>query len=89
MILNIKIITPTEVAFEGEGKSVVFPGESGTFEILPFHKRLLARLRRGEILIDGRSLPILRGVVKVDRNRVDAVVEELKERVEEGTSDEP
>ena len=76
MLLDVSVISPTEVIFEGKAKSVILPGEQGIFEILPFHKRLLSRLISGTLLIDEQSFPVRRGIVKVNQNRVTIIVEE-------------
>ena len=76
MLLDVSILSPKEVIFEGKAKSLILPGESGVFEILPFHKRLLSRIISGTALIDEQSLPVKRGIVKVDQNKVTIIVEE-------------
>lgn len=76
MLLDISVLSPKEVIFEGKAKSVILPGEQGVFEVLPFHKRLLSRLISGTLLIDEESFPIRRGIVKVEQNRVTIIVEE-------------
>jgi F-type H+-transporting ATPase subunit epsilon len=70
------LLTPREVVFEGEAKSVILPGEQGVFELLPFHKRLLSRLISGNLLIDEKVFPIQRGIVKVNQDNVTIIVEE-------------
>ena len=75
MLLDVTVISPKEVIFEGKVKSVILPGEQGVFEILPFHKRLLSRLISGTLLIDEQSFPVRRGIVKVNQNRVTIMVE--------------
>jgi F-type H+-transporting ATPase subunit epsilon len=75
---NVLILTLDRVIFEGRAKTLVLPGEQGTFEILPFHKRLLSRLVKGPIVLDGESYPIKRGVVKVGLNEVTVIVEEAR-----------
>ncbi|MCK5082467.1 MAG: hypothetical protein KAR31_06130, partial [Candidatus Omnitrophica bacterium] len=57
-------------------ESVILPGDTGVFEVLSFHKRVLSRLLKGIIEVDGREFPIARGVAKVDRNNVMVVIEE-------------
>lgn len=74
-LLEVFVYTPKEILFEGKASSVIFPGEKGVFEVLPQHKPLLSRILRGEILVDGQSIPIRRGVVKVALNRVAVIVE--------------
>lgn len=78
MLLKVKILSPHEVVYEGQAKSVIFPGEQGVFEVLPFHKRLISRLIAGQLFVDDRVFPIKRGVAQVDQNNVTAVVEELE-----------
>ncbi|MFC1709568.1 hypothetical protein ACFL2J_05910 [Candidatus Omnitrophota bacterium] len=74
-MLDVTIISPRQMVFKGQANGVILPGEYGVFEILLFHKPLLSRLIGGRIDIDGNSYPILRGVVKVEQNRVTAIVE--------------
>ena len=76
MLLKVKILSPQEVIFEGQAKSVTFPGEQGVFEVLPFHKRLMSRLIAGQLFVDDRAIPIKRGVVQVNQNDISVVVEE-------------
>jgi F0F1-type ATP synthase epsilon subunit len=76
MNLDVTIITQVKVIYEGKAGRVIVPGDAGVFEVLPFHKRILSRLLKGRIDVDGKSFPILRGVIKVDRNHLVAVVEE-------------
>ena len=74
--IDVVILTPERMIFEGKAKSLILPGEKGVFEVQPFHKKLLSRLVSGIIQLDGESLPIRRGVAKVGQNRVTVIVEE-------------
>ena len=76
MLLNVSVLSPIRVIFEGKANSVIVPGEQGVFEIAPFHKRILSRLISGTLLIDEKGLPIKRGMVKVNQNRVQIIIEE-------------
>lgn len=76
MLLKVKVLSLHEAIFEGQAKSVTFPGEQGVFEVLPFHKRLISRLIAGQLFVDDQAFAIKRGVVKVDQNVVTVVVEE-------------
>jgi F0F1-type ATP synthase epsilon subunit len=69
MLLKVKVLSPQEVI-------VIFPGEQGVFEVLPFHKRLISRLIAGQLFVDDRAFAIKRGVVQVDQNEITVVVEE-------------
>lgn len=74
-MLEVTLITPDRIVFE-RCRSVIFPGENGVFEVLPFHKKLLARLGSGDIDMDGKLFPVLGGAVKVSYDTVTAIVEE-------------
>ena len=74
--LDVVILTPERILFEGKAASVVLPGEKGLFEVLPYHKKFLSRLVRGHLLVDGQSMPIRRGVAKVGLKGVTVIVEE-------------
>ena len=73
---RVLVATPERVIFEGSAKSIILPGERGIFEIQPYHKRLLSRLVRGVLTLDGSELKIRRGVAKVGLNDVTVIVEE-------------
>ena len=77
-MLDITIFTPANIIFQGQAKSVILPGEMGVFEILPFHKRMMSRLITGNIDVDGRMFPVFRGIMKVEKNHVVAVVEQAR-----------
>lgn len=74
-MLDVLIISPEEVIFEGKAESVSLPGERGIFEVLSFHKNLLSRLLSGSIVVDGRTFSIYRGIVKVKENVVTIISE--------------
>jgi F-type H+-transporting ATPase subunit epsilon len=76
MLLDISIVSPVKVIFEGKARSIILPGEQGVFEVLPFHKPILSRLITGTIVIDDHPFSVLRGVVKVYQNKVTVVLEE-------------
>jgi len=76
MFLNVTVLSPMRVIFEGKAKSIILPGEEGVFEALPFHKRILSRLISGRLFIDEQSFPIKRGIVKVNQNEVTIIIEE-------------
>lgn len=47
--MNIKILTPELVVFEGEVESILLPGELGEFHILNNHAPLVSSLKTGKI----------------------------------------
>jgi len=74
-LLDVIVLSPEKVMFEGKAERVIMPGENGVFEVLPFHKRLLSRLLSGTIIIDQQMIPIFRGVAQVGYNRVMIIME--------------
>jgi len=71
------IYTPEKLLFQGKASSIVFPGEQGTFEVLPYHKPLVTRLVGGSIVIDSEKVFAIRcGIVGISRNKATVVVEE-------------
>ena len=47
--MNIKILTPEFVVFEGEVKSVLLPGKDGEFHIMKDHAAIVTSLTGGRI----------------------------------------
>ena len=76
MLLDVSVLGPKEVIFEGRAKSVMVPGEEGVFEVLPFHKPILSRLLRGTMFVDEQAIKIERGIIRVDQNSVTVIIEE-------------
>jgi len=76
MWLDVSILSPKEVIFEGRARSIILPGEEGVFEIMAFHKRLLSRLVSGQLLVDEESIPIRRGIVKFEQNKATIIIEQ-------------
>ena len=76
MEINVSILSPTRVIFEGKAENITLPGEQGVFEILPFHKAILSRLISGTLHVSGQSISIRRGLVSVNQNNVMIIAEE-------------
>lgn len=74
--LDVSVLNPREVVFEGKAKSLIVPGEEGVFEVLPYHKRIIGRLITGTLFIDDRDIQIRRGIIKVEQNKVAIIIEE-------------
>lgn len=49
--MNIKILTPEFVVFEGDVKSVLLPGKNGEFQIMKDHAAIVASLNGGKIKV--------------------------------------
>ncbi|TBR17586.1 F0F1 ATP synthase subunit epsilon [bacterium] len=75
-MLDVTVVTPEKVIFEGKAKSIILPGEQGVFELLPYHKPLLSRLVSGKLLIDKSAFSIRRGIVGINHNKATIIIEE-------------
>ena len=47
--MNIKVLTPESVIFEGEVDSVLLPGKNGEFHIMKNHAAVVSSLEGGSI----------------------------------------
>ncbi len=74
-MIEVILLTAERVLFQGQVQRAVFPGEQGTFEVGPFHRPFFSRLLPGLVVVDEQMFPILRGVVKVQSDAVQAIVE--------------
>lgn len=78
-MLQLVIVSPSEVVSRTAVEKVSFPGEMGAFTVLQGHAPLVSGLVRGEIVYaaDGREerVGIVGGFVKVCRDEVEACVE--------------
>ncbi len=75
-MLDVVIYSPEKKIFQGKANSVVFPGESGVFEILPYHKPFLSRLVSGKIIVDNQVFNIRCGIMGIEHNKATVVIEE-------------
>lgn len=76
ILLDVTVLSPTQVLFEGKARNMIVPGEQGVFEVMPFHKRILSRLVSGTMRVEDRSFSMRRGIIKVNQNRVTVIMEE-------------
>ena len=76
--LNLKIITPRKVVFEGEVLSVTAPSSTGEITILPYHTNLLSLLVEGILKIKEKDkeefLAIGGGYLQTDGREVVVLV---------------
>ena len=75
-MLDVLLVSPEKIIFEGKATSVVMPGEEGVLEVLSYHRPLLSRLITGKIFIDNASYGIRRGIVGINSNKATIIVEE-------------
>lgn len=78
-MLNLRIVSPEKVVFDGEVTGVTVPGTLGSFEILNNHAPIISSLTVGRVdykTAEGvTSLDIRGGFVEVKQNEVDLCVE--------------
>ena len=76
--MNLVMLNPKHVVFEGEAHSVCLSGDSAEFELLDHHAPIVSLLRAGEVIVDGgrETIPIKRGMVTFNRNECVILVEE-------------
>ncbi|WP_415327387.1 FoF1 ATP synthase subunit delta/epsilon [Chryseobacterium sp. MMS23-Vi53] len=54
--MNIKILTPEYVVFEGEVESVLLPGKNGEFHIMTNHAGIVSSLVGGKVKLFAKSI---------------------------------
>jgi F-type H+-transporting ATPase subunit epsilon len=78
-MLQLRIVSPEKVEYDGAVESVLVPGTMGQFEILNDHAPIISTLQNGVVEYvnqDGKvSLQILGGFVEVQKNVVSLCVE--------------
>lgn len=78
-MLQLRIVSPEKVEFDGTVESVLVPGTQGQFEILNDHAPIISTLQKGTVeYVSGGvkgSLDILGGFVEVQKNVVSLCVE--------------
>jgi len=75
-MLDVILYTPEKVIFEGKAGHIIFPGEQGVFEALPYHRPLISRLVSGRLIIDEQVFHIRCGIAAIKRNKATIVVEQ-------------
>jgi F-type H+-transporting ATPase subunit epsilon len=78
-MLQLRIVSPEKVEYDGAVESVLVPGSAGQFEILNDHAPIISTLQKGVVEYmtkEGKvSLNILGGFVEVQKNVVSLCVE--------------
>ncbi|MDA3945816.1 MAG: ATP synthase F1 subunit epsilon [Helicobacteraceae bacterium] len=78
--LNLEIVTPSGLIFNGKATEVTLPGEEGEFGVLPHHAALTTLLKAGVVDIvkedkSVESVVVNWGVVQVDEAKVVVLVD--------------
>ena len=78
-MLQLKIVSPEKIEFDGAVESVLVPGTMGQFEILKDHAPIISTLQCGSVVYDTaegkQQLEIQGGFVEVQKNEVSLCVE--------------
>lgn len=72
--VHVKVISPSQVFYEGPAESISAKNKVGDFDILPNHAHFFSLLTEGDIVVNtgGQQLrfPAQHGIVKVTDNVV-------------------
>lgn len=49
-MLKVRILTPSQMLFEGEAESVTLPGTVGSFTVLNGHAPIISSLEKGKVV---------------------------------------
>ena len=78
-MLQLKIVSPEKVEYDGVVERILVPGTMGQFEILNDHAPIISTLQKGVVEYvtkeGNTSLEILGGFVEVQKNQVSLCVE--------------
>ena len=78
-MLQLKIVSPEKIEYDGVAERILVPGTMGQFEILNDHAPIISTLQKGiveYVNTEGKtSLEILGGFVEVQKNQVSLCVE--------------
>lgn len=78
-MLKLRIITPSELLFEGEVESVTLPGTAGSFSVLDMHAPIISSLDSGKISVKTangtQEYALNSGFVEVKDNNITVCIE--------------
>ena len=78
-MLQLKIVSPEKVEYDGKVESVLVPGTMGQFEILTDHAPIISSLGKGTVeyaTAEGKQqLQVSGGFVAVQQNEVSLCIE--------------
>ena len=78
-MLQLRIVSPEKVEYDGAAERILVPGTMGQFEILNDHAPIISTLQKGTVEYvnkEGKtSLEIQGGFVEVQKNQVSLCVE--------------
>lgn len=75
--MNLKVITPEKVFFDGPINEVIVPTPNGEIAILPGHVNLLTQVSDGEVIIKSSSkdqyLAVTNGFLQIQKDEVSLI----------------
>lgn len=74
-MFKVSIFDQGRKLYEDLVSQVSLPGAEGEFAVLDFHAPMISLLKAGRVLVDGRHLPIRKGIAMVQRNELLVLVE--------------
>ena len=82
--MQLQIITPEKILFEGNAEMITIPGSDGEFGVLTGHAPLISSLREGTITIDlagktQKKIHVTGGLAEVTPERCTVLVERITE----------
>lgn len=75
--LNVRVIEPNSILFEGEAEYLMAPGAKGTLGVLPGHTPMFAELLEGDLYLKGpeeKVFEISSGILKIRGDEVTILV---------------
>ena len=73
--MQVSILEPKGMVWEGNAKEVKLPAEDGEACILDFHQSFLMRLKKGAIILPDRRTDIKDGIAFMRSNELKIFVE--------------
>ncbi len=84
--MNLQIITPEKIAYEGEVDQITLPTQDGEITILANHIPLVSSMKHGELIIknDGKEifLAVCNGFIEVKKNNI-TIMTDIADRIAE------
>jgi F-type H+-transporting ATPase subunit epsilon len=76
-MFKLTILNPKHVLYEGEVESVFLPGDKGEFEVLSYHAPIVSLLKKGNVIVDWKTvIPVRKGMMKFYGNDCVVLAEE-------------
>ena len=81
-MLNVRIITPKAVAYEGQALAVAIPAEGGQMQVFKGHIPVLAKVMSGEVCIENSGKTPVRfsvdeGFLRVTHEEVHLLIDNV------------